>query len=67
MRVAKLDTDQYPQQATRLKIQGLPTLILFDASGQEVDRIEGALMKDQMMAWVESNIPSVAAANVDEN
>jgi thioredoxin len=55
VRVAKMDTDQHPQQASQWRVQGLPTLILF-RNGQEVDRIEGALMKHQLVEWVESKL-----------
>ena len=54
LRVAKMDSDGQPQMAGKLRVQGLPTLILFDAQGGELDRIEGALMKDQMIQWIES-------------
>ena len=53
VRVVKMDTDKHPEQASALKVQGLPTLILF-INGKEHDRIEGALMKNQLMQWVES-------------
>ena len=55
VRVAKMDTDKHPEQASSLKVQGLPTLILF-VNGKETDRIEGALMKDQLLGWVESKL-----------
>eukprot|EP00980_Cylindrotheca_fusiformis_P007690 scaffold1624_cov105-Cylindrotheca_fusiformis.AAC.1 len=50
VRVAKMDSDKHPQMAGRLKVGGLPTLVLFH-NGEEVDRIEGALMKDQLIQW----------------
>lgn len=54
-RVAKMDTDKYPQQAGSLRVKGLPTLILF-SDGKEIDRLEGALMKDQLLEWINSRI-----------
>ena len=51
VRVAKLDSDQNEKLASQLKVQGLPTLILFE-NGQEVKRMEGAVMKHQLMEWV---------------
>ena len=51
VRVAKLDSDQNETLASQLKVQGLPTLILFE-NGQEVKRMEGAIMKDQLIEWV---------------
>jgi len=56
VRVAKMDTDQHPAQAAKFKVQGLPTLILFDSDGNIMDRMEGALMKDQLVQWVESKL-----------
>mmetsp|Transcript_15519 Transcript_15519/g.20207 ORF Transcript_15519/g.20207 Transcript_15519/m.20207 type:complete len:282 (+) Transcript_15519:100-945(+) len=55
VRVAKMDTDKHPKQAANMRIQGLPTLILFK-NGKEQDRIEGALMKDQLLQWVDSKL-----------
>lgn len=55
MRVAKMDSDQHPQYASQLKVQGLPTLILFH-HGAEVARMEGALTKDQLVEWVERQL-----------
>ena len=50
IRIVKMDSDQYPQQASTLRVQGLPTLILFDGfTGQEIHRIEGAMMKDNLI------------------
>jgi thioredoxin len=51
VRVAKLDSDQNQKLAAELKVQGLPTLILFE-NGEEVKRMEGAIMKDQLIEWV---------------
>lgn len=55
LRVVKMDSDKNPRMAGSLKVGGLPTLVLFN-NGQEVDRIEGALMKDQLVEWVNSKL-----------
>ena len=55
VRVAKFDTDQYPEMASRYRVQGLPTLLLFQG-GRELARIEGALMKDQLLQWVQQEL-----------
>jgi thiol-disulfide isomerase/thioredoxin len=52
MRVAKFDSDKYPKHASRLRVNGLPTLVLFHR-GHEVARLEGALPHDKLQAWVE--------------
>jgi thioredoxin len=55
IRVAKMDSDKHPNMASELRVQGLPTIVLFQ-NGKEVARMEGALMKDQLLQWVESKL-----------
>lgn len=55
VRVVKMDSDKYPELSGKLKVQGLPTLLLFQ-NGSEVQRMEGALPKTQLLSWVQSNI-----------
>ena len=50
--VAKLDTDAYPQVASRLGIRGVPTLILF-RDGAEVVRQTGAVSRPALDAMLE--------------
>jgi len=52
VRVAKVDSDEEPAWATKLRVGGLPTIILFDKNGQEVTRQEGALMEQQLVSMV---------------
>merc|ERR1719410_585717 len=52
IRMAKLDSDKYPALAGSLRAEGLPTLIIFDKEGKEIARKEGALMKDDLIRWV---------------
>lgn len=49
LKIVKIDTDKYPQIASQHQITALPTLVLFKA-GQPVDRIEGVLPADQLVA-----------------
>lgn len=51
LKIVKIDTDRYPQIASRHHIYALPTLVLFKA-GQPVDRIEGVLTADQLVQRV---------------
>jgi thioredoxin len=54
IRIMKLDSDKYPQLSSTLRVQGLPTLILFDGtSGQEMNRMEGAIPKQQLIQWIQ--------------
>ena len=48
VRVAKLNLDRNPQSAARLRIQGVPTLIVFKG-GHEVGRMVGARGKSELM------------------
>lgn len=49
LRVAKLDVDRSPAAAARLRIEGVPTLILFK-DGREVTRMIGARGKGDILA-----------------
>ena len=49
VRVAKIDSDKFPQWSSKLKVGAFPTIILFDKTGKEIKRMEGALMKDQLI------------------
>jgi thioredoxin len=49
VRVAKIDSDKFPQWSSKLKVGAFPTIILFDRTGKEIKRVEGALMKDQLI------------------
>ncbi len=51
VKVVKIDTEKYPALASQHKIHALPTLVLFK-QGQPVDRIEGVLTADQLVARV---------------
>lgn len=53
VRVVKIDTDKYPGIAARNKIEGLPTLILYEG-GVPIDRMEGYLPADQLLKRVQS-------------
>jgi thioredoxin 2 len=48
VRVAKLDVDKNPEAAARLRIQGIPTLVVF-RDGREVTRMIGARGKDDLL------------------
>jgi thiol-disulfide isomerase/thioredoxin len=52
LRIASLDSEKYPVLAKRLGASGLPTNILLNGY-DELRRIEGALMKDQILQFVD--------------
>ncbi len=47
LKVAKLNTDENPDIASRYKIMGIPTLMFFK-DGEKVDQIVGAVPKAQL-------------------
>jgi thioredoxin 2 len=49
--VAKLDSDENPQSASRYGIRAIPTMILF-SGGQEAKRLQGAMRAPQILAEV---------------
>ncbi|MEM1171919.1 MAG: thioredoxin [Cyanobacteria bacterium P01_H01_bin.35] len=48
LRIVKIDTDKYPQLASRYGIEALPTLVLFK-NGQPADKIEGVIQPPQLV------------------
>mmetsp|Transcript_5910 Transcript_5910/g.8357 ORF Transcript_5910/g.8357 Transcript_5910/m.8357 type:complete len:337 (-) Transcript_5910:56-1066(-) len=57
VRVAKIDSDKYPEWASKLSVGGLPTVIVFDGTtGKELQRVEGALMKDGLIDLAKSHV-----------
>ncbi len=53
VRLAKVDIDAVPTLATALRIQSVPTLVLFRA-GREVKRASGAMAAHQIRAFVQA-------------
>ena len=57
VRVAKIDSDQHPEWSSKLNVRGLPSIIVFDGkTGKELQRVEGALMKDDLVKLARSHI-----------
>ena len=48
LQVVKIDTDKYPNLATKYQIEALPTLVLFK-DGQPADKIEGVYDAPQLI------------------
>jgi thioredoxin-like negative regulator of GroEL len=57
LRVGKLDSDKYPAAASKYKVQGLPTILLFtdQTTDMPTARIEGAMTSDQLLAWLKQS------------
>lgn len=57
VRVAKIDSDLHPDWSNKLNVKGLPTIIVFDGmTGKELQRVEGALMKDDLVRLARSHV-----------
>lgn len=54
-RLAKIDTEQFPQVAQNLQIRGIALLILY-AKGGEVDRLSGPRPANDMEALVRQHL-----------
>lgn len=52
-RLLKLNSEAEPNAAGRLRVQGIPTLILF-RGGQEAARISGAMPAARIVAWAKT-------------
>ena len=48
LKIVKIDVDKYQKLASKHRIQGLPTLMLFK-QGKPVDRIEGFLSASDLI------------------
>jgi thioredoxin 1 len=51
--VAKLNTDENPDVASRYKIMGIPTIMFFKG-GEKLDQIVGAVPKPQLKAKLDA-------------
>lgn len=60
-RLAKLNTEDHPQIASRARIQGIPALVLY-AKGREVARLAGARPAADIVAFVQGHLDAHARA-----
>lgn len=58
VRLIKLNSDVEQVVASRLAIQGIPTMILFH-EGREVARTSGAMSATQIVHWVRDRMPTL--------
>ena len=56
LRIAKVNADEEPALSSRLGVQGIPTLVLFN-KGAEISRQVGALPANQLQDWLDSASP----------
>src|SRR5262249_9744242 len=55
VRLAKINTDQEPELASRFRIQGIPTVILFK-KGREIARQSGVMDARGLTHWVQQEL-----------
>jgi thioredoxin-like negative regulator of GroEL len=56
----RCDVDQNPATAARLNIMSIPTLVLFDGAGREVNRLVGAPGSRQLEDFLSAATPGAA-------
>ncbi len=61
--VAKLDVDRSPVIAQALRIQSIPTMILF-VNGRPTKSVQGALPKHMLVRFLEENLPALRKAGI---
>jgi thioredoxin 1 len=47
--LVKINTDQNPDLASQYKVYGLPTMVILNSNGQEVNRISGYVTPEQLL------------------
>jgi len=60
LRFGRCDVDRNPETAARLGILSIPTIVVFDTLGREVDRIVGAVGSGQLEAFLRNVVPGAA-------
>jgi thioredoxin len=53
LQVVKIDTDKYPNLASKYQIEALPTLVLFK-NGEPAEKIEGVHQAQQLIQHLDS-------------
>ncbi len=54
-RLAKLNTEDHPEIASRARIQGIPALVLY-ARGREIARLSGARPASEIVSFVQGRL-----------
>jgi thioredoxin 1 len=61
--IAKLDVDKSAVIAPALRIQSIPTMVLF-ADGRPVKSVQGALPKEMLVRFIEQYVPSTKKPSI---
>ena len=57
--IAKVDVDANPMISHAMRIQSIPTMVLF-SQGRPVDMVQGALPKDALIRFLEPHLPAAS-------
>jgi len=60
LQFGRCDVDQNPRTAEQLNIMSIPTLLLFDGEGREINRLVGAIGPRQLDTFLSSIAPGPA-------
>ena len=60
LRFGRCDVDESPRAAARLNILSVPTIVVFDPSGREVDRLVGAASPRQLDSFLSDAVAGAA-------
>lgn len=52
----KVNVDENPTEAQKFSVMSIPTFVIKDKDGKEIDRRMGAVPKDQFEEWVKSHL-----------
>lgn len=63
IKIAKVDVDKSPGISQQMRIQSIPTLVVFD-QGRPVDAVQGALPKEQLEELIQKHIPEVERTSI---
>ncbi|MDP8305492.1 MAG: tetratricopeptide repeat protein [Candidatus Chlorobium antarcticum] len=61
--LVKINTEEYPDIATKFQIRSIPTVLLFSA-GEVTDSFSGALPEYQIEEWLKKNLPGAYAKEI---
>jgi len=62
--IGKLDVDANPMLSTQLRIQSIPTMVLFD-KGRPVTAAQGALPKEHIMDMLNKHVPGLKSPIIE--
>ena len=60
LKIAKVDIDENQQYAAQLGVTSIPTMVVFK-NGQPIDKIIGAMPKQQIMSRVQPHLAATTA------